>query len=302
MNLRTTIGDMRVALAALALVAGGALLAVVFSTRTAAAGGGVFTVRTTSIDEKAGEWHVKVRIDLPRAPSMMHTPMRFTFSKDVVDERAIMSQGAEPVHHRQVIDTPAKQVVSMDVDFADASGKIYRQTVFDFDLQRAKGYFEAGEYTVSLSGPDGDVGGAQKITLKGDNPPVYRGAMDFSANDKDKKKKGVKIESVNSGLDGGAGGSGQGDNDKPAAAAPASTDVTPVGNAPSMVPDTAFGRTPEEEGVKDHPKGCGCVEAGLGTGSLGGGSALAIGGLALVARGIARGARRRRKHAQQRTR
>jgi hypothetical protein len=300
MNLRTTIGDMRVALAALALVAGGALLAVVFTTTPAAAGGGAFTIRTPSVDEKAGEWHVKVRIDLARPPSMMHTPMRFTFSKDVVDERAIMSKGAEPVHHRQVIDTPAKQVVSMDVDFADASGKIYKSTVFDFDLQRAKGYFEAGEYTVSLSGPDGDVGGAQKITLKGDNPPVYRGAMDFSASDKDKdkKKKGVKIESVNSGLDGGQGGSGQDDSDKPAAAAPASTDVTPVGNAPSMVPDTAFGRTPEEEGVKDHPKGCGCVEAGLGTGSLGGGAALAVGALALS---VARRRRKSAKSAPQRT-
>ncbi len=125
---------------------------------------------------------------------MMHTPMRFTFSKDVVDERAIMTQGAEPVHHRMVVDTPAKQIVSMDVDFADASGKVYKSTYFEFDLQRAKGYFEAGEYTVGLSGQDGDVGGAQKITLKGDNPPVYRGSMDFTG--KEAKQKGPKIQKV----------------------------------------------------------------------------------------------------------
>lgn len=280
MNLRTTLRDMRVTLAALATFT---LLAIVLASRVAAAGGGSFVVRTTTIDEKSGEWHVKVRIDLVRPPAMMHTPMRFTFSKEAVDERAIMSKGAEPEHHRMVIDTPPKQIVSMDVDFADASGKIYKSTVFEFDLQRAKGYFEAGEYTVALSGPDGDVGGAQKITLKGDNPPVYRGAMDFSANEKGNKKKGPKIESVNSGID---GGTGQGDSDDKPAAAPMSTDVSAVGNAPSMVPDSAFNKTAEEEGVKDHPKGCGCVEAGLANGSLGGGVVLALGavGLSLVRR------------------
>ncbi len=175
-----------------------------------AAGPGVFTLKTPSVDEKGGEWHIKVRIDLPRPPSMMHTPMRFTFSKEAVDERAIMSQGAEPQHHRMVIDTPPKQIESLDVDFADASGKIFKSTIFEFDLQRSKGYFEAGEYTVQLAGPDGDVGTAQKLVLKGDNPPVYRGAMDFSSNDKSGKggKKGVKIQSVNSGVDGGSSGGG----------------------------------------------------------------------------------------------
>src|SRR5579863_3379829 len=164
--------------------------------------GGTFTIKTTAVDEKSGEWHVKVRIDLARPPGMMHTPMRFTFSKEVVDERAIMSQGAEPVHHRMVVDTPAKQIVSMDVDFGDASGKVFKSTYFEFDLQRAKGYFEAGEYTVALAGQDGDVGGAQKLTLKGDNPPVYRGSMDFSS--KESKQKGPKIQKVSSGLDAGA--------------------------------------------------------------------------------------------------
>src|SRR5579872_2734718 len=144
-----------------------------WSGTAAAAGPGQLTLKTPSVDEKGGEWHIKVRIDLARAPSMMHTPMRFTFSKEAVDERAIMSQGAEPQHHRMVIDTPAKQIQSLDVDFADASGKIFKSTIFEFDLRRKEGYFEAGEYTMQLAGPDGDVGSAQKLVLKGDNPPVY---------------------------------------------------------------------------------------------------------------------------------
>ena len=140
---------------------------------------------------------------MARAPGMMHIPMRFTFSKEVVDERAIMSKGADPVHHRMVLDTAPKQIQSMDVDFADASGKVFKSTYFEFDLRRDGGYFEAGEYVVSLSGPDGDVGGSQKLTLTGDNPPVYRGAMDFASGDSGKKKKNSNIQDVSSGLDGG---------------------------------------------------------------------------------------------------
>jgi hypothetical protein len=272
----------------------GLLLALVLAiggTRKAtAAGPGAFTIRTPTIDEKNGQWHVKVRIDMPHPPSMMHTPMRFTFSKEAVDERAIMQKGAEPVHHRMVLDTAPKTIVSMDVDFADASGKIFRSTIFEFDLQRSQGFFEAGEYTAALSGPDGDIGTTQKLVLKGDNPPVYRGAMDFSSNEKGSgKKKGVHMQSVSSGID---GGSGSDDSDKPSAA-PTSTDVAPVGDAPAMVPDSAYNRTTEEEGVKDHPQGCGCIAAGLDASPAGAGAVLVLGtlgalGIAFARRGVRR--------------
>jgi MYXO-CTERM domain-containing protein len=253
----------------------------VLATRHALAAGS-FSIKTPSVSEKDGEWHIKVRIDLPRAPGMMHTPMRFTFSKEAVDERAIMSKGAEPEHHRMVIDTPPKQIVSMDVDFADASGKVFKSTYFEFDLQRASGYFEAGEYLVMLSGPDGDVGAGQRLTLKGDNPPVYRGAMVFDS--KATKQKGPKIESVSSGLD---GGSQSGDSNDTSSSA-ASSEVAPVGSAPSMVPSSAYNRTPEEEAVQGHPKGCGCRVTGVEAGTAAS-ATVALFGLALVA------VRRRRK-------
>lgn len=224
------------------------------------AGGGNFSIKTTSVAESSGMWHVKCRIDLPRAPGMMHIPMRFTFSKEVVDERAIMSKGADPVHHRMVLDTPPKQIQSMDVDFADASGKVFKSTYFEFDLRRDGGYFEAGEYVVGLAGPDGDVGGSQKLTLTGDNPPVYRGAMDFATGDSGKKKKNSNIQDVSSGLD---GGQQVASNDNGTSAAPVSTDVAPEGSGGSMVPDSAFNKTAEEEAVQGHPSGCGCVVAGM---------------------------------------
>jgi len=243
---------------------------------------GNLALKTPTVDEKGGEWHIKVRIDLPRAPGLMHTPMRFTFSKEAVDERAIMTKGAEPEHHRMVIDTPPKQIVSMDVDFADASGKVFRSTYFEFDLQRASGYFEAGEYLMTLEGPDGEVGAAQRLVLKGDNPPVYRGAMVFDA--KATKQRGPRIESVSSGLDGGALSGDSNDTSTSAASA----QVAPVGSAPDMVPSTAYTKTPEEEAVQGHPSGCGCIVVGLEAGGVAGPSAALL-GLGFIA------ARRRRK-------
>jgi hypothetical protein len=264
--------------ASVALVAVLAGLLVLLTAGPARAGGN-FTVKTTEVSESSGEWHVKVRIDLSRPPAMMHIPMRFTFSKDAVDERAIMQKGAEPVHHRMVLDVSPKQIQSMDVDFADPSGKVFKSTYFEFDLKRADGYFEAGEYVVGLSGADGDVGNNQRITLKGDNPPVYRGAMDFS--EKPGKQKGPKLQAISSGIDGGSDEVAK--NDTPAAA-PVTGDVAPVGAAPDMVPKSSFNRTPEEEAVHEHP-GCGCFVAGLEQGSMAGAAATGLGvGIVLVRR------------------
>jgi hypothetical protein len=181
-----------------------------------------------------------------------------------------------------VIDTPPKQIVSMDVDFADPSGKVFRSTYFEFDLQRANGYFEAGEYLVTLAGPDGEVGATQRITLKGDNPPVYRGAMDFTDN-KATKRKGPRIENVSAGLDGGDRQVAENDS---TAAAPMATDVAPAGSAPTMVPSSAYDKT-AEEAVQDHPKGCGCKAAGLDR-SSGGGEAAAAAAMVALALAVAR--------------
>jgi len=209
---------------------------------------------------------------------MMHIPMRFTFSKDAVDERAIMSKGAEPVHHRMVLDVSPKQIQSMDVDFADASGQVFKSTYFEFNLRRDSGYFEAGEYQVSLSGPDGDVGGAQKLVLKGDNPPVYRGEMNF-ADPKASKQKGPKIQAVDNGIDAGAKVASNDDS-----SSGPSGSVEAIGNGGDMVPSSAYSKTSEEEAVQGHPKGCGCMAAGLeGGGAAGGLASLLAWGL-MVAR------------------
>ena len=98
------------------------------------------------------------------------------------------------------------------------------------------------------------------------------------------KKKG-NITAVNSGLDGGSQQVASNGGDDNSATAPGNTDVAAVGGGGSMVPSSAFNKTAEEESVQDHPKGCGCVAAGLGGESLLGGGAGLLGlGLAVAVR------------------
>jgi MYXO-CTERM domain-containing protein len=68
-----------------------------------------------------------------------------------------------------------------------------------------------------------------------------------------------------------------------------SNEVQAEGPAPSMVPSGAYNKTADEEAVQDHPKGCGCVAAGLDAKGTLGMSALLSAGLGLAV------ARRRRK-------
>ncbi len=164
-------------------------------------------------------------------------------------------------------------VESLDVDFADPSGKIFNRTNFDFSLTRTRGY-EAGEYKVQVRTSDGtDVGTATTIILKGDNPVVDRRAITFNAKEKSIKK-------VDTGLDGGAEAS----DDTPAAAVPTNGDVAASGSAAPFIPPEAFQKTPEEE-ARDHPKGCGCAVPGLAeTAGAGAASLPLVLGLAAVRR------------------
>lgn len=267
----------RIVLASLSLALVG--LVTLLPARALAAGN--LTLMTKEVGEKDGEWHMKVRIDLARAPGMMHIPMRFTFSKEAVDERQILSKGADPVHRRVVLEVAQKTVVGMDIDFADPSGKVWKTTTFEFDLRRRDNFFEAGEYTMKLSGPDGDVGGAQRVTLKGDNAPVYRGAMDFSdSKGASKAQKGPKMQDVSNDVD---AGTKVASNDTPAAT-PMAAEVAAEGSGGSLVPGSAYSKTAEEEAVKDRPSGCGCVAAGSTAETKMGASGALLGLALLVAR------------------
>ena len=209
---------------------------------------GSFKLKQNEATEVSGAWHIYVKIELTKAPPMAHQPLRFVFTKTMTYERSLVDGKSEPVVNRQSLQGQNPSVESLDVDFADASGKIYKGTNFDFGLKRDRG-FEAGEYKMQLRTPDGtDIGTTTTLTLKGDNPVVDRRSIAFNAKD-------PSIKKYDNGLD---AGSKVAKNEDDPGANPVQGDVQAAGTPPPFVGKDAYNRTSEED-IKVAPKsGCGC--------------------------------------------
>lgn len=251
---------------------------------------GTFKLRSTEATEVSGAWHLYVTIELPKAPLTAHQSMKFLFTKTVAYERSLIDGHNEPVMNRQALQNQSPSVESLDVDFADPSGKIFKGTRFDFGLTRTRGY-EAGEYKVEVRTSDGTtIGSPAHLILKGDNPVVDRRAMAFNAKEKSIKK-----------VDGYDAGANQAKNDEPVAPVDnGPSEVTPTGTATGFVPAEGLQETDEEK-IKTRPKGCGCEVVGVAPSGLftGPGAALFF-LLPVVGIGIAaarrRSSRARAKH------
>ena len=207
---------------------------------------GTFKLKSTEAQEVSGAWHIYVTIELPKPPLTAHQTMKFNFTKTVAYERALIDGHNEPVLNRQVLQNQTPSIESLDVDFADPSGKIFKGTRFDFGLTRNRGY-EAGEYKVEVKTSDGaTVGNTATLILKGDNPVVDRRAIAFNA-----KESGVKkVEGVDAGAK-------VAQNDDSPAANNTMGEVTPTGTAQPFIAKEGLEKTPEEE-IKTRPTGCGC--------------------------------------------
>lgn len=211
---------------------------------------GNFKLKSTEANEVSGAWHIYVTIELPKAPLTAHQSMKFHFTKTMAYERALIDGHNEPVLNRQALQNQTPSVESLDVDFADPSGKIFKGTRFDFGLTRTRGY-EAGEYKVEVRMSDGtNIGTAQTLILKGDNPVVDRRAIAFNAKDPSVKK-----------VDNYDAGANQAKNDTEPSAANNMGEVTPTGTAKPFIPKEGYEKTPEEE-IKVKPGGCGCSVPG----------------------------------------
>ncbi len=233
-----------------------------------------FKLKSTEVAEVSGAWHIFVTIELSRPPPIAHTPIKFLFTPTAVFERSLVDNHEGPVTNRQSLAGQTPKIESLDVDFADGSGKIFKGTRFDFGLTRERGYV-AGEYKVQVRTSDGtDIGTSANITLKGENPVVDRRAMTFNAKEKSIKK-------VDTGLDGGL--IAKNDNSDVASATPQGGDVTASGTAAPFIPADAYNKTPEEQGLKEHPKGCGCRVPGMSDGPGGLLLALSAATLAIAA-------------------
>ena len=231
-----------------------AVIATFLAFPRAALAGGTFRLKSSEATEVSGAWHLYVTIELTKAPPIAHQSMKFLFTKTVVYERTLVDGKNDPVLNRTALKDQTPTVESLDVDFADPSGKIFKGTRFDFGLTRARGY-EAGEYKVEVRTSDGTtVGTPANLILKGDNPVVDRRAIAFNAKEKSVKK-----------IEGYDGGANQAKNDDPAPVNPnlnGPSEVTPVGTATGFVPKEGMEETDEEK-IKTHPSGCGCETIGL---------------------------------------
>ena len=239
---------------------------------------GTFKLRSTSVSEVSGGWHIYCDVILAKPPSIAHPTLKFLFTRTVYYERALVDNSPNPVLNRTPLVNQNPSVESLEVDFADAAGKIWNRTHFDFSLTRLRGY-EAGEYKVQVRMADGtDVGTPTYITLNGDNEVIDRRSLVFDA-------KNPKMKKVSSGVD--AGPAHATTDDSVTAAVPNNTEVVPAASAPPFLSEDAFKKQPEEE-LREHPKGCGCevpgVDPALVSGAAGGLSALWTGlGLSVLA-------------------
>jgi hypothetical protein len=226
-------------------------LAVLFASGSASATGSARLTRGTS-DENGGAWRIRLTLDLGKAPTLAHVPLKFIFTKTMVYERALVDGSKDPVLNRISVRNDPPKIESMDVDFSNAMGKIWKGTSFDFSLPRDRGY-EAGEYKLQVRTADGtDIGSPMTLVLKGDNPVQDRRSITFDA-----KKKG--IEKVGDGADANKPPKNDENDTK---FAMQSQEVEPSGPAPAFIPKEAFEKTDEEK-IRDRPKGCGCEVPGV---------------------------------------
>jgi hypothetical protein len=223
-------------------------------------------LKSNTVDEVGGAWRIHMTLELPKAPSIAHVPMRFVFNKTMVYERAQVDGSKDPVMNRVALKNQPPSTESMDVSFTNAMGKIWKGTSFDFSLPRDRGY-EAGEYQLQVRTADGtEIGSAIHLTLKGDNPVVDRRSITFEA-----KKKG--IEKVKDGTEDENKPKNEGDDTK---FAMQSQEVAPSGTPPPFISKEGYEKT-NEETLKERPKGCGCeIPGGLGGAGVGAPSAIAV--------------------------
>lgn len=143
--------------------------------------------------EADGRWKLAMTIDYGSVPQIPHVPVIFSFQPTVLYERALLDKtGDKPQLNRIPLSNQQTINEGMDIGFADASGKVFKITKFDFVIKRDHG-FEAGEYDLKIKREDdgAQIGQTIRLILKGDNPIVDRRAITF-AGDKPKKKGEAK--------------------------------------------------------------------------------------------------------------
>ena len=171
------------------LVSALTFLAVFALSITSAFAGGSISVQQEDRARIGGGWHLMMTVSYGGKPNTAHVPMRFTFTPTAITERYLDdAHGDKPQSRKIPLVGQMALNESVDVDFSDPSGKIYDKTRFGFTITRSHN-FVAGDYSVTVHRADGGaLGGAQTLTLEGENPVIDRRAIQFvGTSSKDKK-------------------------------------------------------------------------------------------------------------------
>jgi MYXO-CTERM domain-containing protein len=217
---------------------------------------GSVSLSTREPVEVNGKWKLVMTIDYGSVPHLPHIPMLVVFTPTVHYDLSLTDKSPDkPVLIKQPLQNQQPINEGLDVGFADASGKIFKITKFDFVIRRDHG-FEAGEYDLKIKREDDGVqlGQTMKLVLKGDNPVIDRRAITFAGEKKSKKDEAKK--------------------DDAKADAPKQNE-TPLENAEPRPDEMA----PAPPPVEPKQGGCGCVVAG----DAANGGATALAALALGA-------------------
>jgi len=151
---------------------------------------GTVRIRNTRPEEVDGTWKIKFDVDYGSKPHLGHIPMILSFEHVRQHEWCLTDQSPEkpvlnirPLHNQTPINVP------VDMGFADMRGEIHRKTRFDIKLRRDND-FEAGEYvlTIKRASDRATLGRPIRLTLQGQNKPVDRRSIVFTADSPNDKK------------------------------------------------------------------------------------------------------------------
>jgi hypothetical protein len=248
-------------------------LATLLVATTALAFGSV-QLKSASLDEVDGRWKLDMDINYGGQPHMGHIPFDFVFTMTTYFEYSITDADKEPQNRRKPMVNQQPKRESVDIDFADARGKIWPRTKFQIALKRDR-EFEAGEYTfVIRRASDGvQMGNTMHLVLNGKNPLVDRRAIVFAS--PTAKDGGARKPKPAEGDD--AGASATEKSSEPSSAKSEST-------SPSSETEDSEAKGPPALQKRPGGHGCGCrlaAEPAAGAGSI---ALLATGSIALLLR------------------
>jgi len=150
----------------------------VLTCSSAALAFGTVRFKQTRIEEQDEKWKLDMEVDYGSTPHMGHIPFDFVFELKTYYEYSIQDGDKEPqIRPKPQREQPPRRL-SVDIDFSDASGKVWQKTKFSISIRR-KDDFEAGEYRLVIRRTSDGAQLGQPVTLifNGKNQLVDRRTM-----------------------------------------------------------------------------------------------------------------------------